>query len=243
MDNLAKALAYEIQHDIAQRYFGFRTRIEGDIDQYRRELHSCSSSCPLKIEEDLQRLQFLFFKKDVFKDFLLLTQLPHSFTGEFSIAPPARHNNALWEELFINQKGQGLTRRGRHKNLVYRIYKSLASRIAEYKKVYLTLREEHQDICEEITAFSRNNDLASILSFLRELQSTDSLRSQLFQSTSGPNSNLDKELQIQLPPPVTTSLQPLEELPELGQIKRQLQIIINKAYSHSNPPDLPSLPF
>lgn len=243
MDNLAQALAYEIKQDIAQRYFGFRTRIEGEIDQYRQELHYCCGKHPPRIEVDLQRLQFLCFKKNIFQDFLVLVKLPKAFTDTFTIAPPALHNNVLWDELFVDFKGEGFTRRRRHRNLIYKVYRSLSSIIEEYREAYINLQDDHQSICDEISSFYRNNDLSGILSFLRDLQDMNSGRSQLLQSVSVSSRNLDKELQIQLPPPVTTSLHPLEELPETGLIKTQLQQIINKAYEFSNQAQLPSLPF
>ncbi len=98
------------------------------------------------------------------------------------------------------------------------------------EKILKALVDDQETISEEIKLFYKKNDLSSILGFLRSLGEFN---------TRGPlqggvehniGEKLEKKLHIQPPSPVEQFL-PIISLPApLLTIKKELKVIINKAY-------------
>jgi hypothetical protein len=229
MDDFANAIAFEVKQEIADRYFGMRTRIETRARQYLEQLHHVDKVLTETISFDLWRMRALFPAPQHFHSFLTLIDLP----GEDAIdlcrrltPPPGK------EELFRHLRGGGLTRRQRFRSLTTAVYCSLAKNIAAYNETARLLEEEHQEICAEIERFRRQNDITDILSFLRTLDCDDADRRKHLHSsgTLQQNISLEKELRLVPPPAATTVLLPLRLLPPLSFIKNSFNTLLHEAY-------------
>lgn len=229
MDDFANAIAFEVKQEIADRYFGMRTRIETRAQQYLEQLHHADKVLTEAISFDLWRMRALFTAPQHFHFFLTLIDLP----GEDAIdlcrrltPPPGK------EELFRHLRGGGLTRRQRFRSLTTAVYCSLAKNIAAYNDTARLLEEEHQEICSEIERFRRQNDITDILSFLRTLDCDDVDRRKHLHSsgTLQQNISLEKELRLVPPPATTTVLLPLRPIPPLSSIKNSFNALLHEAY-------------
>ncbi len=240
MDDITKALAYEIKQDIANRYFGFRKRIETESQEYLKSLEEADRQCLAGIKTDLQRMQYLLAKEDLFHSFLSYTGLPDSI-ADVSVPSEAGLSRPLFEGL----KGEGFTRWRRFRNLVYKVYSSLANNIDQYRQIFTRLSEEHEDICREIDRFSRKNDLSGILNFLRELDSPDGSQSAILRADGAALSSgsMEQDLRIVPPPPVTRNMQALPQLPTLADAKPTLKNIAGRAFALLDPLRSKELPF
>ncbi len=228
MEDITKALAYEIKQDIANRYFGFRKRIETESRQYLDDLQRDGEQYAAAIIMDMQRMHCLLQNEQLFSLFVTFTRLPDTL-GSFVTEPksPSR-----WQTLFSGLHGKGFTRKGRYRNLMYTVYLSLADSIDTYRDSFIRFTEEHEDICGEIDRFYRMNDLSGILSFLREIDNPDGLHSGILQADRAnlATGNIDQELRIVPPPPVTSCMHSLDQLPPLEDAKPTLDRLIKQAF-------------
>jgi len=240
MDDLTKALAYEIKKDIANRYFGFRKRIETDSKQYLKSLEEADKQNLTGVKTDLQRMQCLLAKEDLFRSFLTYTGLPDSIAE--GSGPP---EGCQWRPLFADLRGEGFTRWRRYRNLVYKVYSSLADNIDHYREIFTRLSEEHEDICGEIDRFSRKNDLSGILNFLREIDHPDDPNSAILRAEGAvfSSGNMEQDLRIAPPPPVNTAMHSLPQLPSLATAKPALKSLAGRAFALLDPIDSKELPF
>ena len=76
MDDFINAIAYEVKQEIANRYFGFRSRTETEMEQYLEKLHDADRDHLAAIRLDLRRMRVLLCQERFFKDFLLMMGLP-----------------------------------------------------------------------------------------------------------------------------------------------------------------------
>ncbi|MGB3226155.1 MAG: hypothetical protein WBB23_25430 [Desulforhopalus sp.] len=239
MDDLTKALTYEIKQDIAHRYFGFRKRIETESNQYLEKLQNVDQDYINGIQTDVQRMQCLLRKEALFLSFMKYTELPAAI---INFADPQAFIKCRL--LFENLKGEGLTRKRRYRNLVYQTYNSLACNVAGYQHIFVKLEEEHEEICKEIDIFYRKNDLSGILNFLRALDNPDESRSGILYADGAglASGNLDREMRITPPPPVSTRMHSLKQLLPLKEAKPMLNDLIKQAYPLFDRVDLQKLP-
>jgi hypothetical protein len=229
MDDFANAIAFEVKQEIADRYFGMRTRIETRTQQYLEQLHHAEKVLAEAISLDLWRMHALLTAPQHFHSFLTLIDLPSEDAIDLCQRrnpPPSK------EELFRHLRGGGLTRRQRFRSLTTAVYCSLAKNIAAYNEATRLLEEEHQEICVEIERFRRQNDITDILSFLRTLDCNDADRRKHLHSsgTMPQNISLEKELRLVAPPAATTVLLPLRLLPPLASIKKSFHMLLHEAY-------------
>jgi hypothetical protein len=239
MDNLTKALTYEIKQDIANRYFGFRKRIETESNQYLEKLQSADKKYGGGIKTDVQRMQCLLKKDELFRSFMKYTGLP-DVIANYTYPQVLSQCRFLFKDL----KGEGLTRKRRYRNLVYQTYNSLACNIVGYHDIFKKLEEEHEDICREIDLFYRRNDLSGILNFLRELDNPDGSRSGILHADRAglANRNIDQELRIAPPPSVSTRMHSFIQLLPLKAAKPMLNELIKQAFPLFDQVGLEKLP-
>jgi len=240
MDDITKVLAYEIKKDIANRYFGFRKQIETESKQYLKSLEEADKQYLTGIKTDLQRMQCLLAKEDIFHSFLAYIGMPDSI-ADISSPSDARQ----WRTLFEGLKGQGFTRWRRYRNLVYQVYSSLIVNIDHYREIFTKLSEEHEELCAEIDRFSRKNDLSGILTFLREIDNPDGPQSAVLRADSAglAGGSMEQDLRIVPPPPVTTGMYALPQLPSLATAKPTLKDLAGRAFALLDPLDSKELPF
>ncbi|MGB3209848.1 MAG: hypothetical protein WBB19_03995 [Desulforhopalus sp.] len=241
MEDFTKALTFEIKQDIANRYFGFRKRIETECSEYLVRLQGAGQQYLVGIELEMQRMQCLLREEDMFLSFLHFSKLPEKVVT----CRVNTKNSSQWRLLFADLRGKGLTRKRRYQNLIYTIYNSLAVHISKYHETFIELEEEHEDICKEIKSFYRKNDLSGILNFLREIDSQDVSHSNPLYADRTPLSvrGLEQEMRITPPPAVSTSMQPLLPLPSLEKAKPTLDKLIKQAFPLFKDLNIERLPF
>ncbi len=240
MEDFANAIAYEVKQEIANRYFGFRTRIESQSKEYLEKLMETNQELNVGIRLHLCRMQFLLQEPRLFCSFLDLAGLPK----EYALNTCDRQTLPKGQELFIAMRGEGFTRWRRFRGLALIVYHSLAEDVVTYHDTYLLLKEEYSEICMEIERFQRQNDLSEILSFLRNLDSPDTERLRFLHShsTLEPSKALEQDLRIASPPPVKEVMIFLNPIPPLKQIKGQFTEILKQAFNrhdYSKPSTLP----
>lgn len=241
MEDFAHAIAYEVKQEIADRYFGFRTRIENQAKEYLAKMQETSTEFSVGIQLDLCRMQFLLQQPPLFRSFLHLINLPL----EEAINLCSRQTHPKGQELFLAMRGEGFTRWRRFRSLAILVYRSLAENIAAYRDIYLLLQEEHAEICMEIDKFQRQNDLSDILCFLRNLDSPDAERLNFLHSNSALQcaKTLDQDLHIAPPAPVTEAMILLNLLPPFKEIKDQFTELLKQAFAQHDRSNPSSCPF
>lgn len=241
MEDFANAIAYEVKQEIANRYFGFRTRIENESKEYLAKLGEIGKEFDAKIRLDLCRMQFLLLEPRLFCLFLSLTGLPKEYAKTLS----NRQSSLKVQELFPAIKGRGLTRWRRFRNLAITIYLSLAETIETYRGTCLLLQEEHTEICAEIDKFQRHNDLSDILCFLRNFDALDSERQKFLHTnpTLQSDRTLEQDLRILPPAPVTDVLTWPDLLPPPAQIRGPFTELLKQAFAQHDCSGLTKLPF
>lgn len=244
MEDFTKALTFEIKKDIADRYFGFRKRIETESNEYLEKLQTAGKEKSAEIIADVERMHCLLRKDDLFRSFIEFTRLPDTLASSMACSMACSTVNpqcpSQWQTLFSGLKGKGLTRRRRYRNLAYTLYRSLSDNIAAYRDIFALLEEEHEDICREIDRFYRKNDLSGILNFLREIDNPGGFHSGILQAdrASLAGRDMDQELRIKPPPPVSSRMQSLVQPPPLQKAKATLDGLLQQAFSlfdHSEP--------
>ena len=241
MEDISKALVYEIKQDIANRYFGFRKQIETESHQYLSNLQSVDEKYTANIVTDMQRMHCLLQNDQLFSTFIEFTGIPESI-GSLHTDP---QSPAKWQQLFAGMRGKGFTRARRFRNLVYNIYSLLAADVNTYRDIFINLEEEHEGICKEIHRFYRMNDLSGILNFLREIDNTDAMHSSLLY-TDSPNmagQRMEEELRIKPPPAVTSRMPSLPQLPVFKTARPFLDSLIPQAFVLFDHCNMEKLPF
>ena len=241
MEEFADAIAYEVKQEMANRYFGFRTRIENQSKEYLAKLLESSRELELGIRLDLCRIQFLLQEPRLFCEFLRLTGLPK----EYALSLTKRQASAKIQELFVEMRGEGFTRWRRFRGLALTVYRSLAERIVAYRNAYFQLQEEHDELCQEIIKFQRNNNLSDILCFLRNFDSPDSERLKFLHSNTslGASDALEQELSITPPAPIADAMLLLDLLPQPNQIKGRFTELLKQAFTRHHCSGQMELPF
>ena len=140
MEDLTKILSFEVKKEIAERYFGFRKRIEDDKDLYEQRLTISSLELENKIGFDLIRIYILLQSEDLIHRFTHLVGLPEKFFYDpyFVLSPTIR------KRAFSGRKLRGWTKRSRFRNMFFDTYISLALQVEEYCKTLSELTEEQE---------------------------------------------------------------------------------------------------
>lgn len=239
MENIIDLLAFEVKKEMADRYFGFRKRIENDTIAYTERLALLSLELENKIGLALVRLYILLQKKDLISSFTSLVGLPKGYFYDPYIleAPTIR------KRVFSGQEYRGLTRKRAFKNMFFDNYDSLVRYIDEYRKTIAELTEEQETIREEINLFYQKNDIDSILGFIRRLDSPDSTVLSTMQpdANGGSGQGLSSQMRLNPPPPACEILPAIPALPAQKTIRRQLMQLVTAALKVSPQLDLKAL--
>lgn len=231
MDQIADALAYEIKHEIATRYFGFRKNIETITAGFQVRLSQYSRGIQEKLGRDIRRIHHLFPAREHFQAAIEMAGLPLEFTTRTLNDTPEETK----DELFAGFSRSGFTRRGRYLHLGKQVYATLLDHLDEYQELFADLSDEQQEIARRIKAFETNNDLSGILGFFRGLDSSR-WQADVLQSDSviGADQLLANDLRIPVPPAVSTVMPHLHQPPEFTKISRSLDRLLKLSYHYQN---------
>lgn len=226
MEDLSKALAFEVKKEIADRYFGFRKTIENDTNAYLHKIALTALKLESNVGFDLTRIYSLLKKDSFVYDFRQLTDLE----GDFFFDSYINSSPTIRKRLFSSKKIRGWTPKRRYTNLFYDTYRDLYNHILSYNESLDELMEEYDVICEEIKLFYRKNDIGMIMQFFRNVDGQSSLHSSQSSNMANPD-DLEKKLRILPPVPANEQLPEINRIPKLAAIKPELNKLLNQSYS------------
>ncbi|MBU0674551.1 MAG: hypothetical protein KJ950_07915 [Proteobacteria bacterium] len=224
--DIDQILAYEIKREIAERYFGFRKVIEEDKQELEEKVRQQSFILEKRIVFDLIRIYALLDDADLIREFLDLCSLDPALFYD----PILNDSKPIRERVLEGVQTRGFTRRGRYQLLVLDCYERLAGHVLLYRKNFAELMEFRSVIAEEIRAFYRQNDLGSILGFLRSLGRSDSCSGLVGGMEPGMANELEKKMLIEPPLPIEQYLPVVESLPDPAKTARTLKKLAARAW-------------
>ncbi len=226
MDDISKAIAFEIKKEIANRYFGFRKIIENDTEAYLKKITATALELEKNIGFDLVRIYLLLKESTFILKFFELT----SFRGDFFFESYVISSPTIRKQVFESKTVSGWSRKKRYKNLFFDIYQELYDHIHLYHETLDELLEEYDVICEEIKIFYRKNDINMIMGFLKNIDGQSDLGTT--QQFSGSTAATGLETKLQISPPVSPSKQLPEvpRIPKLATIKPDLHKLLDQSF-------------
>lgn len=227
MEDITALLAFEVKKEMADRYFGFRKRIEDDTNAYTRRLEQSAQDLENKIGFTLLRIYTLLRTESLINSFISLVGLPRGLFYDRYIV----ESQTIHKRIFAGQEYRGLTRKRGIQIMFFDNYLQLVEDIDSYRKTLEELNEELETIREEINLFYKNNDIDSIMSFIRRLESPDStlLNTMRPNGSGSPEQGLSAKLRLHPPPSVSETLPAIPSIPPLKQVKKQLKILLKSA--------------
>ncbi|MFZ5776338.1 MAG: hypothetical protein ACOY3Z_12715 [Thermodesulfobacteriota bacterium] len=219
-------LAYEIKKEIADRYFGFRKLIEEDKLDFVEKTRQYSFILEKRISFDLIRTYILLSTDELIHAFLDLTGLPEDLFYDPYLTQSANIRQRVFEGVHIH----GLTLAGRFKNLAFDCYDRLEIHVGQYREKFAELVRYREEINEEIDVFYRNNDLGSIIGFLRTMGNHGKSGGMEGGMEVGMAQNLERSMRIDPQLPVENFLPLLPPLPPLDTIKADFKRLLDDAF-------------
>ncbi len=225
LPNIEDILGFEIKKEMADRYFGFRKLIEEDKLDLSEQIKHYSFILERRISYDLIRIYILLKDEDLIVGFLNLSGLEKNlFYDPYLIESPT-----IRKRVFEGVHLRGITWRGCFKNMVLDCYERLVDHVTRYRKRYQELMESQETINEEIKIFYRQNDLTSIMGFLRSLGG-ENVSGMEGGMEIGMATSLDDKMRIDPTLPIEQFLPAIPPLTPLSDIKNQLKKLVNKAF-------------
>lgn len=223
MEDLASALTFELRHEVATRYFGFRSQIERETNSYLSQLNSFDHSFQQPLLNALALVHQALVSLQYYKKFCTVLGLKFSNDTNTDPTPQSIPFPA-------DVRGVGLTKRGRYRDLCRRLTENVLSHLLVYQKEQTGLQATYRHICHQITTFERQNDLGLILSFFRQLdgQVEEQFPGLSISSDASPVT-LSQELQFH-PPPKPACVISANPAQQFKDLKSQLNTIFDRAY-------------
>ncbi len=234
--DIDEMLSFEVKKEIADRYFGFRKLIEEDIEDFDNQVMTAFRRLEQKIGLDLVRLYILLKDEQVIHDFFQITGLKERLFFD----PYLAESPTIRKRVFAGIMAHGLTRKSRFRNMVAETYQALTEHIDDYEENLQKLSDEQQTIAEEINLFYRNNDLSTIMTFLRGLGGSGSYKAGAMEGGLTPQTGagLDKKMHFKAPPPVEELLPTLPKIRPYKEIKKELLKVIDRAFELRGEPEM-----
>ncbi|WP_051309056.1 hypothetical protein [Desulfogranum japonicum] len=237
MQDIDHILSLELRKEIADRYFGLRKSIEDDIQRYDEQLNASLDTMENTIGFNLIRIYTLLHFSELIKKFQELTGLSSTLFFD----PYLLESNTIKQRIFNKAEkswARGFTKKQKFTNLLYALYQELYQAIDEYRHSLEQLMEEEETIAEEIKLFYRNNDLSTIMGFLRHLdRDTPHDGFMAGDIMVGRDKKLDDKMHIQPPQKPDSVLPVIPALPPLKEIKKQLAHLAHRAFDLQGHPD------
>jgi hypothetical protein len=236
MEDITDFLAFEVKKEMADRYFGFRKQIETDTAAYIDKIALTTFELENNIGLGLIRIYILLHQNNLISSFLKLTGLP----GDFFFDPYFLESTTIRKRIFADISSRGFTRKRRFINLILDTYNTLDKAVKSYNTNLEKLSEEHETITEEIKIFYRNNDIDSIMTFIRRLEAPGGAMNDMLHGGQAVqvNQRLSNKLRLQPPLAAEELLPTLKPLPTLKTIKQQLIKMAEDAYAASSDMDV-----
>ncbi|MDH5298774.1 MAG: hypothetical protein OEV91_07120 [Desulfobulbaceae bacterium] len=224
--DIQQVLAYEMKKEIADRYFGFRKLIEEDKMALAEKLRQYSFIIEKRISFDLIRIYILLKDEKLIQSFLDLVGLEERLFYD----PYLSQSQSIQERVFEGVRVRGLTRFNCFRNLVADGYERLIFHVDRYREKYEQLMEFQETIDEEIKIFHRQNDLGSIMGFLRSLGDARLSAGLEGGMEVGMVQALEKKMEVETPLPIEHYLPVIPSLPPVEQVGAQMKSLVKDAY-------------
>ncbi len=224
--DIADFLSFEIKKEMADRYFGFRKLIEEDKAGLEKEIYYHNRTVGQRIVNDLNRLYIMLQNKELIGQFLQITGLEESVYFD----PYILSSKTIRDRVFKGVKTWGLTATGRFKHLFMQSYEQLVIDVNEYRIKYTELVDDQETIEKEIEIFYRQNDLGTIMEFLRSLDAVNTSGPMQGALDTGFSESLEKKMRIYPPAKVSTEIPSIPPLIPLPQIKKKLKKLAEEAF-------------
>lgn len=226
--DIGQVITFEIKRDIANRYFGFRKLIEEDKIVLAEKIKQHRFILEKRISFDLIRIYILLRDEITTEDFLALIGLNKKLFYDSYLAG----SDIIRQRVFRGIKLRGMTKKGRYKNALFDCYERLIEHVEHYRETFADLLAHHDMIKEEINLFYKNNDLRSIMGFMRSLGDTNLSGNMQGGMEPGIAGDIEGKLHLAQPPsPIDNSLPIMPPLPPLAAIRKELRKISNKAFA------------
>ncbi|OAG26831.1 hypothetical protein [Thermodesulfatator autotrophicus] len=221
-EDVAKALAYQVKRDLAERYFSARRVIEEDTQNYFQKIEETKKKFITALEEAFGRLYLLLHKdSDLIKRFLDIVGFKEAYFGD---KEPSL-------ELLSGFHLRGFTSKGRYKNLFLDCYQKLADILEDYQKALEELRVEAEVINHEIEIFKEKYNLSEIMHFLKGLDASSEYADLGLTSLDESTAELEKTMEFKKIPPPENFLPDIPALPPLKEIHKELASLAKEAFS------------
>lgn len=224
--DISQFLNYEIKKELADRYFGFRKLIEEDKAHLEKDIYHYTRTMGQRIVFDLNRIYIMLQDEELIRRFLELTGLEERFYYD----PYILTSPTLRSRIFAGVKTWGLTVSGRFKRLFMETYEQLTQDVAEYREKYAELVDSQETIEEEIKIFYRQNDISSIMGFLRAMESVETGGGMEGPIDTGFSEYIDRKMRVTPPVQVRLEIPPIPPLVPLPQIKKELKMLAEDAF-------------
>ncbi|MFH1217702.1 MAG: hypothetical protein V1706_14495 [Pseudomonadota bacterium] len=224
--DISQFLSFEIKKELADRYFGFRKLIEDDKADLEKDILHHHRTVGQKIVWDLNRIYIMLNDEKLIRDFLSLTGLEEQFYYD----PYILTSPTLRARIFAGVKTKGLTASGRFKYLFMQTYEQLLRDVAKYREKYAELLDDQETIEEEIKIFYRQNDIGTIMGFLRLMDTDTSHGAMEGAPENGFIESMEKKMRLTPPVQVRTEIPQIPPLIPLPQIKKELKKLAEKAF-------------
>ncbi len=225
-EDVAKALAYQVKRELAERYFGFRRLIEEDTARYFQLIEETRRRFKERMAKELIRFYFMLRDKDLIDQLVSLLGLPEAyFYEDYLKAPPD-----LRDKLFKGLHLKGWTSKGKFKHLFLDTYHRLYELSKEYQEIFQELAVEAEVINEEIRQFKEKFDLSEIMQFLKTFEPSPELASLGHPSYRESVSTLEKKLELGKVPPPEEFLPKIKDLPPPEEVRGKLIKLAKEAW-------------
>jgi hypothetical protein len=219
-------LSYEIKKELADRYFGFRKLIEEDTLDLNEKIRQHSIILEKGICFELVRIYSLLKDEELINRFIGLT----GWKERLYYDPYLTESPTIRKRVFQGHKKRGLTKAGRFKNLLLESYDRLVIQVDQYRQKMQELIENRELIDEEIKLFYRQNDIVTIMSFLRNLDISQTSGSIGGGSEAGLNDAYTEKMRVKPPLPIEQQLPIIPPLLRRPHIHRELKKLADRAY-------------
>jgi len=221
-------LTLEIKRELADRYFSFRKMIEEDNASLDEDIAS-SVSIEQKIVIDLSRLYIILQDEELISEFVTISGLQQDFFFDEYLLGSATIKARLFKDIDV----WGLTWGGRFKKLLLECYEELVRHVEQYRAKYNQLADNEAMLKETIDLFYRQNDISSIMGFLRGMDSMGGMGGGLQGSiNSGFDQSMEQKMHIKHPTPLELRLPMLPPLVPVDQINSELKKLASKALEY-----------
>ncbi len=226
MDDISKALAYQVKREMAEQYFGARRVIEEDIEALKPEYRALNDFYELKIGVDLLRIYSILKDKGLAEDFMSVIHwqgLP--FYDDYMV-----ESRNIARRLQEPVTSWGITAFYRFFNELCNAYELLERDAREYNERLEGLADEVATINEEIALFEKRFSLDEMMSFLRTMDRDPALEGVLGQNLIA-NPNVREEgLRLERLSHPRDQLPFVPALPVLSDVRHILKELAKQAF-------------